>query len=87
MRWLSNTKEQECNSLRIKPNSPGQGLLLQLLDTLGCPTHWRPPLEGTGLVHVLERTCLPSPHVVEHVDHPDQLLQPSVTANKYNIVV
>ena len=39
MRRLSNTKEQECNSLRIKPNSPGQGLLLQLLNPLGCPAH------------------------------------------------
>ena len=50
--------------------------MLHDFETFGAPIHCRPSLEGTGLVHVLERLRLPSPHVTEHSDHPDQLTHP-----------
>ena len=57
-------------------NLLGHGFMLHDFETFGAPIHCRPSLEGTGLVHVLERLRLPSPHVTEHSDHPDQLTHP-----------
>ena len=45
---------------------------MHILLSLELPSHFRPPLEGTGLLHILERLWLPSPHETEHADHPDQ---------------
>jgi len=49
------------------------------------PTHGRPPLDGAGLLHVLERFRLPPPHVTGHTDHPDQILQSPLTCIEYNL--
>ena len=70
----------------VNRSLPGQCWLLQVLTPWVCPVHLRPPFEGTGLLHVLERVWLPSPHGTEQTDHPDQLLQPPLTVNEnYNV--
>ncbi len=53
-----------------------QAWLLQFTVSVAFPGQISPPLEGSGLEHVLERVWDPNPQEEEQVEKADQLLQP-----------
>ena len=59
------------------------GGLIQFLVCSTSPSQSSPPFAGEGLVHVLVRVWVPPPHVLEHVDHSDQSVNPPFTADSF----
>ena len=50
----------------------GQGSMLQSWLSESEPLHGAPPLAGSGLLQVRFWVCVPFPHVLEQLFHPDQ---------------
>jgi len=50
---------------------PGHSFRLQLAICWLTPTHCLPPWAGAGLLHVLYRFLVPSPHDSEHCSYSD----------------
>lgn len=59
-----------------RPPSTGHGASLHLLVITFGPEHSLPRGPGVGLLHLRILPCNPSPHVLEHTLHPDQLEYP-----------
>lgn len=67
------------NGGSLSPGSPGQAWGLQSWYSAASPTHGRPPLRGSGFVHVLLRTRKPSSQSREQDDHGPHAAQPPLT--------
>lgn len=63
----------------IRAGLPGQAWGLQSWYSAASPTQGRPPLRGSGFVHVLLRTRKPSSQSREQDDHGPQAAQPPLT--------
>ena len=61
-------------------NLLGQGLLLQVRESVFFPLQSAPPYLGSGLVHVRVSSRIPPPHVTEHMDDCVHELQPPCSA-------
>lgn len=63
----------------LSAGSPGQAWWLQSWYSAASPMHGRPPLRGSGFVHVLLRTRKPSSQSREQDDHGPHAAQPPLT--------
>lgn len=63
----------------LSAGSPGQAWGLQSWYSAASPMHGRPPLRGSGFVHVLLRTRKPSSQSREQDDHGPHAAQPPLT--------
>lgn len=66
----------DCIRVRIAwDNLPGQGCAVQSPTCSLAPSHFLPPLLGSGLVQSLFLTLVPGPQALEHVLQSDHALQ------------